>query len=211
MDVQKWLFDWIANQPFGVGLTVFGIGLLYGFFGYRFARFVLVFPTAGCGCILGALGAEYAGVPALYLMAAGGLLGAVLAIARPPAAAVIAGGATLAALGGYITWQFGFRANMPTTAMLLGGAAGLTLTWLTRHPMIIVITTLQGAGLIMVGFVGVAAKVMPTMCTTFRHMAQDYGVMVPVLLSMLTVTAYSIQANSRRGSMFTGMERAPKV
>ena len=87
---------------------------------------------------------------------------------------------------------------------------GLVLGLVSREPMAILFTTLQGAGLTIVGFVGLSSTVLPTLGQTFRQMAGNNGLLVPVLIVMLTVTGYSYQASSRQGDIVSGLKDSPQ-
>ncbi len=88
----------------------------------------------------------------------------------------------------------------------LVGGVGLLLTLISRQAMTLLVTTVQGAGLVVTGFVCVSSAAMPSLGNTFRSMAHEYGVIVPVLMTMLCVTGFSYQSAARQGDIFTGSQ-----
>ncbi len=212
MNWQTSVFYWVAHQPTLTGLAIFAAGLVFGFVGYRMIRYLIGLPSAGVGALLaGLLAWQFPDIPPGPLVGGSAILAGVLGLAFPRPAVVICSAATWAALGAYIATQFGMK-DMPVliTAGVLGGSA-LLLTLISRQPMMLVMTTLLGAGLLIVGFVGVASGIMPGMAATFRGMAAQYSVIVPVLLLMISVMAYSCQALARQGDMVTGAQAQPRV
>ena len=68
----------------------------------------------------------------------------------------------------------------------------------------IVVTILQGAGLLVVGFVGVTCELVPSLGLTFVEWADRLPLMVPVLMVMLCVLGYSVQYNAFNGDISSG-------
>lgn len=211
MDLQKAVFDWISNQPALTGLTVAAAGFLYGFCGYRMIRFLVILPMAGLGCLLGLLLSGIAGLPLPPALAAGALLGVVIGIAWRQGAIMLVGGATWAALGGYLATQFDWPDMVALIVAALFGTTGLVLTAFSRAPMIVLFTTLQGATLIVIGFVGLSDAFVPSLAGTFRGLASSQAVAVPLLILMISVTAFSYQASARQGDLYTGMRSQPRA
>lgn len=205
MHLQKLVFDWAASQSAITGVAILGAGLVYGLFGLRGIRFLLPLPSAGLGCLIGWLAASFGNLPAVPCLGSGALLGLLLGVAWPRVATIIIGGATWAALVGYLTNRFGAPDEITLGAMVLLGIGGLVLTAVSRAAMTVLFTTLLGAGLVVVGFVALASDAIPSLGHTFRSMANGHAVLVPILLGMVSVTAYSYQASARRGDLFTGM------
>ena len=69
--------------------------------------------------------------------------------------------------------------------------------------MTVVMTTLQGTVLMIVGFVGAASELAPSVGLTFRDWADGQSLLVPILLLMLFVTAYSYQSSAQRGDIIS--------
>lgn len=206
IDCQKLVFDWAASQPAVTGAAVLGAGLLYGFQGIRMIRFLILPVCAGAGCLLGLSISQWTPAPAWAAMTGVAILGVVLGLVAPRSATVLANGVTWAALGAYFASQLGMK---EVGTLLTGGVLGLLGTVfavLSREAAITLSTTLQGAALMVVGFVGLSSNVLPSLGTTFRRIAGDYSLVVPLLLTMLAITAYSIQASTRQGDLLSGSQ-----
>lgn len=212
MDPQKIVFDWAAAQPAFTGLVIFAAGFVYGFCGYRMIRYLLVVPSAAIGALAGWLVSVWLpNLPPLMLAAFSGLIGAALAVAFPRALIAVNCALTFGGLAAYL-FGLGGASNLVALIVLgLVGLIALIVALLSRHAMAILFTTFQGVSLIVVGFVCMATNILPTLGATFRALAHNQAFTVPVLLLMLSVTAYSYQASSRQGDMFTGMGAPPAV
>lgn len=207
---QHLLFTWITAQSAATGLVVMAAGLLAAAHGFRMIRFLLALCGAGVGYAAGVGIAPLAQVPAL---AAGAILGTVCAAAGaawPRAVAVVINAATWAIGGAYLAEQFGARGIAWWLPTALLGAAGATLMLVSPRSITILMTSLQGSAVFIVGFAGVADAVLPVLGSTFRSWAQHRSLILPVLVGMLAVTAYSYQANARRGDLRTAGSEGPR-
>jgi hypothetical protein len=212
MDYQRMLFDWAAAQSGLTGLAILVGGLLYAFCGFRLIRYLLAVPAAGLGAFLGLHAWTYQPqLPVWMFVGAGGIVGGVAAFAIPAATVAVCSGATWGAVGGYLAVQLGAGPLPAAIALGVCGIVGVVLGLISRAPMIVLFTTLQGAALLVIGFVGVASAVLPSLGGTFRALAQSQSLVVPTLLGMLTVTGFSYQASARQGDMFTGSTASPPV
>mgnify|MGYP005836897091 CR=1 FL=1 len=206
---QHLLFTWITAQSAATGLVVMAVGLLAAAHGFRMIRFLLALCGAGVGYAAGVGIAPLAQVPTL---AAGAILGTVCAAAGaawPRAVAVVISAATWAIGGAYLAEQFGARGLgwwIPTGLL---AATGGVLMLVSPRSMTILMTSMHGAALFIVGFAGVADAVLPVLGSTIRSWAHHRSVILPILLGMLTITAYSCQANARRGDLRTGGADGP--
>lgn len=212
-DIQETAFDWVTGgaQPGLTGAALLAMGLLYGLCGYRMIRSLVVVCAIGLGLLAGHLAASLTGLPPIIVLPAGGLLTGLAALKWRSAAIVATGGTTWALVGGYLTAQFG---GEETTVLIVAGVLGLLgviLTLVSRAPMVVLFTTLQGAALIVLGMVGVASDAMPALGHTFLSLAGRNGAVVPILLLLMTITAYSYQATSRRGDIISGSEAGPNI
>lgn len=210
-NIQYTLLQWVAHQPGITGAVLFAAGLLYALCGFRLIRYVAVLPCCGLGCLVGATVASWLEIPPGFLTGALGAAGAALALHWVLAGVVVSCGATWVALAGYLALQFGFSATIVTTAAIIAGVVGTVLTLLSRNSMIVLVTTIQGAALIVLGFTGMATEVLPTVGGTFRRLAADYALTVPVLLMMLAFTAYSCQVSAQQGDIIVGAEAPPRL
>lgn len=206
---QQLLFDWITAQSIATGLVVMATGLLAASHGFRMVRFLL----AVCGFGVGygaawALGSFVPLPPSVAGLAAGSMC-AVAGVAWPRPARVVVSAVTWAIGGAYLAEHFGARGLgwwIPTGLL---GAAGGVLMLVSPRSMTILMTSLHGAALFILGFTGVADAVLPVLGGTLRSWAHHRSAILPVLLGMLTLTAYSCQANARRGDLRTGRADGP--
>ena len=136
-------------------------------------------------------------------------MGGAAALAWPRPALVLASGATWALLGGYLADEFSLPGDLVWIAFGLCGGIATVMAVLCRRAMTILLTSLQGAALTVVGFVGLSATLLPSISTTFRAWSDGRSLVVPVLMGMLATTAYSCQANLCQGDIVTGSEAVP--
>jgi hypothetical protein len=211
VECQTRLFDWIAAQHGLMGATFLVLGLLYGLCGYRFIRFLVLVPCTGLGCLVGFVLADVAKLPPGVTVPVMGVLGGILAIGHRWGAILLTSTATLGALGAYLTTQAGACLTVVLIGVGICATLGLVLTLLSRQSMIMLHTTLLGAALCVVGFVGLAAATMPEVAGSFRRLAYNYWLVVPLMLLMACVTLYSYQANLRQGDILTGSRVHPQL
>jgi hypothetical protein len=204
MDYQDLIFRWASFQTGGTGASIFTFGLLYAFFGFRFSRLLLAVSAGGFGALAGWHLADPAGQPpaAAALMLAAGTVA--LALRYRQAGVVVAAAATFAALGYYLAAQFGLPTVAKSVCAAAGSGLGMAFAWLNRRAMPLAVTTVQGAVLMIVGFVGLSNALLPSLGITFVEWAATWSLLVPVLLGMLCVTAYSYQANAQQGDIRSG-------
>jgi hypothetical protein len=204
MDYQQLIFRWASFQTDGTSAAIFTFGLLYAFFGFRFSRFLLAVSTCGVAAVAGW---NLAGLANLPPAATALLLAAVMAAAAMrygQVGLVTAAAATFAALGYYLTTQIGLQVSARWACAAVSGGLGLAFTFLNRRAMPLVVTTVQGATLMIVGFVGLSSALLPSLGITFVQWAADWSLVVPAVLSMLWVTAYSCQTTMQQGDIRTG-------
>lgn len=203
-DFQQVIFSWVTSQPAATGAVLLAAGLLSGFLGFRMIRFLVVLSCGGLGGLAGAFAAGLAEYPLAIPAVAGGFFGVVAGLAWPRVALAVSAGGTLAFMGSYLAMQLGFRGNGVWITFALCGAAGTALGLLSRQTMALVSTTLQGAVLMIVGFVGLSNGLLPSLGATFQSWARGSSMMVPLLLTMVTATAYSVQCSKQQGDICTG-------
>ena len=100
--------------------------------------------------------------------------------------------------------QVGLPGELRWACMLLAAGLGITFAWLSRRSMPLVVTTLQGVGLMIVGFVGISNALAPSLGMTFLEWSASRSLLVPVLFVMLSLTAFSFQANADQGDIRSG-------
>ncbi len=201
---QQTILFWIGDQPWLTGLVILAAGLLSAFCGYRMARLLLP-AAAAAGAWLGTIAlAPHWNLPEVATAAAAAGLAGAAGLAWPGFASVAGGAVIWGVLGGYLFGQFGLKGTPLIIGLALSGAAGAVLALVCRRTMVMLMTSITGAALIIVGAVGVSGTLLPAFSNTFRLYARDWPWSVPVLLSMLVMMAYSCQANYRQGDLRTG-------
>lgn len=199
MQYQKLLFDWVSGQSGLVGVVILAAGLLYGMYGVRMLRLILAMTAGGLGAGFSAGVSAHVGVPPALAMLVGGGLGAWAGLAWPRFSRVIIGGITGAFVGAYLLSECGIRGPAVAIAAGVVGLAGMVLTGLNPRTLVVVVTSVHGAGLVVIGLVGLASDLIPTVGYTFRQWTARPSLIPPVLITMLVVTFYSYQVHARLG------------
>ena len=202
-DAQSLIFRSATNWPEATSLFIVGAGLLFLLQGFRFARFLLPIGCMGGGLVLGGIVAELADLPPAAAMVVAAILG-VLALARYVVGVKLGSAFTFGALAQYLAVQLGFGPNPVLVITIVGMLIGLSLFWVCRRSLPILITMLQGSGLLIVGFVGLTSAAVPSLGLTFQDWAERIPLMIPVLIVMLCTLGYSVQANALQGDMEVG-------
>jgi hypothetical protein len=204
-DFQTIAFRWITQQDAPLALLVFGLGMLYAFQGFRMFRALLVLSAGICGWCAGAHTCTlFSFDPRL-----GGLLGTATFVAACLKSQKLGVAVLSAAFWGLLAGYLAHQMHMPVAAaygsVLVCGGLGMLFAHLNYMPMTVVLTTVQGAILMMIGAVGMTDKYMPTVAETFRSWSYSQSLLVPILLVMVGVMAFSIQSNARKGDMRSGV------
>ena len=202
--MQTDILLWAATQPAITGLVVFGLGVVYAFFGFRFFQFLLAVSCAMLGWLVAAVVATAAGIsPTEPGIAAALVLGGASFKWQKPAAAFAAAG-TWTLLTAYLAGQVGLPSTGVLVVAVLGGGLGLLFAILSFRTMVVVVTTMQGVVLMAVGWVTLASRLVPSIGGTFRCWANSQALVLPIFLAMLFATAFSYQAMHRQGDIKTG-------
>jgi hypothetical protein len=106
--------------------------------------------------------------------------------------------ATWAIIGAYLAGQFGLGREAGLVAAGLAGVGGLVHALLDYRGTTMVLTTVQGAVMLVIGWVSVTSQLAPSLGVTFREWANSQELLVPGFLAMLFATAYSCQAMRRQ-------------
>ncbi len=202
-DFQGLIFRFASHWSAATSLAVLGIGLLYLLQGFRFARFLTAVSCVGGGLVVGGIAGELVGRPLPAALAAGATLG-LLGLFRFRAGLVLASAFTGSALAQYLAAQLGVNPIITLIAAGIGFPVGFSLIWVCRRTLPILVTIVQGAGLLIVGFVGITNATAPSLGQTFLEWAAAIPLMVPGFVLMLCVLGYSVQANALQGSIETG-------
>jgi hypothetical protein len=203
VDYQKLVLGWIAHQHWTVGAVVMAAGLLYGFQGVRVFKFVLGLSSALIGLLAGLMAAVTFELPPIFVGPIFGAAAAAFSVSQQRTAMIGVGGATWGVLGHYLAMQVGLPGIAPLIAMAVTGGFGALFAYLCFRPMMVVVTSLHGIMLIVIGFVGMANKLMPTVGETFVVWAHSWTLLVPMLMTMLFVMSYSYQSSAQRGDIIS--------
>lgn len=205
---QGVLFNWAQAQGGMTALVLIGLGVTYLFMGFRFARFLMGVSAAALAYGSALLVAPPAdGAPELLPLGVGAVAG-LIALTRTRPATILVSIASCAALGFYLPSQLGLPLMICLPGMAVGAILGLSLHWLAKNELSVMLTTLHGAVLLVVGFVAMTHAALPSMSATFVTWSDRYGLIVPGMMTMLIVTGYAFQANARQGDMETGQGRS---
>lgn len=202
-DFQSLIFRAASHWSAVAGLVLLALGLLCTLQGFRFARLLLTIACVGGGFVLGGIAAGLTGLPPIVALISAAGLG-ILALKRYRVGLALASMFTFGALAQYLGVQLGLRPNIVLVAAGVGAAVGLSMTWVCHRPLPVILTTLQGAGLLIVGFVGLTNALAPSLGLTFIDWAANTRLMVPALMLMLCVLGYSVQANAQQGDLEAG-------
>lgn len=208
MDYQTYFLNNATSWPISTSLALFATGLLFGLQGFRFARFLMAVTCAAAGFVFGGFGSQAIGYPPVIGGFIAASLAGGLALARIRVGVTVSAIATFAIAGHYLVARFDPMGAAPWIAAALGGLIGLSLAWGEQRSLPILITTLQGAALMVLGFVGVAAALSPSLAGTFVGFSHDVPLFVPVLVGMLVAVGYSVQANLQQGDIRSGSPAA---
>jgi hypothetical protein len=203
-EIQDSVFRWALHQSQVTSLVLFGLGILFGLQGFRFARVLLSLTCAAGGFILGGVTASLLGLPLFGpSLVLAGVLGAV-SLWHFRLGVALAAMFTFGAVASYLAGRFDVSPSNAMFAGLGGVALGSALFYLYLRQTPILITTVLGAGLMIVGFLGLISRLAPSLADTFVRTADEYPVMTPVLGVMLCVLGFSVQANAAQGDVKTG-------
>lgn len=203
-DLQTTLFRWITAQSQGTGVMVFLIGMLYAFHGFRVFRFLLIVSSFALGWLIGLVTAALVPQSEVMLPIAGSLLLGLISLRWEQPALLLNSAATWGLLGLYLMERFDTQAMIALTASGILAGLGLLFARLCPRTMRVVVTTLQGVALLVIGFVGCSDIVAPSLAATFRAWADDVRLLIPVLMAMLFAAAYSYQSMLAQGDIKTG-------
>ncbi len=207
-DYQTSVFQWAAVQGEVNSLAIFLLGVCFTTQGYRFSRFLLAFATGVMAFAFSLAALHVPGVEPLFVALAVGAGLGLLAVGQPRLGTAFASIATFAALGYYLSFQCGLRDEFALMSGVVGAGCGTAALWLYTRPLPVVLTTIHGAALIVIGFVGLASATLPSMGATFVDWSSAMPAIVPTMLGMIFVTGYAFQANSRQGALETGSGRS---
>jgi hypothetical protein len=203
-DLQQAALNAATLWPTSTGLLVFGIGALCGLQGFRFARFFLAGSTALAGFAMGGLIAGLADLPPLSGAWAGaGTLG-VLSLVRFRVGVYLGSLITFTVLGLYLAARLELTPDARLAAGGIGFVIGSMAPYAFGRSAPIVITSVQGGILMILGFVSIASNWAPSLAATFVEWSGQVSFLNPMLLTMAFVLGFSVQSNLQQGDISTG-------
>lgn len=203
-DYQNIAFTWISTQHWSTGLVLFVCGLIYAFQGFRLFRLLLATSSALFGALLGAIAAPLVEQPPEFGAVAVGLGFLGLGIYVQQASVLLLCAGVWGILGHYVALQLGLTDVAAFAVLVLLGGLGALFARLCDRTMRVMLTVQQGTVLMVVGFAGLAARLVPSVGETFIAWSNRSTLLVPILLGVLFVTGYSVQASGQRGDIRTG-------
>lgn len=203
--VQDQILRWIATEPASMGLFIFGLGLLFGFEGWRFYRVLLGVVLATVGWIAGVIAGQAAGMPPMLLSVAGVALGGFIAWKATRWAETLGTASVAGAYGLYLGEQCHFPGSWPLACGAITAGLGAMFANVARRTIPTLVTALIGGFLMVVGVVGMTATYIPSFSNTFRDWAHAWPLIGPIMVGMAIAMSYAYQSNHRQGSMISGV------
>ncbi len=203
-DIPRLVFGWVSSQNPVTAAAVLGVGLLSGFYGFRMARLLMAVGTAVLACVGAMYLPDSLGVPREAAMVTAAVGGGAFGFSLRRASAVLLSAATFGLIGLYISGLIGLTGWYGLIPCALLASAAAVLALVSTEAMTMLFTTLQGAVLIVGGAAGLAGAYLTPVADTFRQWVNSGSPVVPVLLGMVAVTAYSVQSAKRQGDLVTG-------
>lgn len=204
VDIQGLIFRAVLHWSPTMALIVFGLGLLYMLQGFRFARALLALTCGGASFFLGTLAAGALGTLPMLSGSAVGLIGLLLALWRFRVGVLLASTYVISGITTYLVWRCGLPPNVVLCGTAVGALVGAFLFIACLRALPILLTTLQGAVLLVLGFTAVCNHVLPALSRTFVDWSESFWPTLPIMLTLFTITGYSVQANARQGDTRTG-------
>ncbi len=205
LDYQDFVFGWVLRQHWAAALVLTGAGMVYAFQGYRLFRFLLSVSAGVVGWLAGQIAGITLDFPPLICGACAAGIALLASLQYEKSTVVLINAGTWGLLGHYVGLKCGLASLGALATLGVAAGVGALLSHISLPKMRLALTTLQGVMLMIIGLVGVSQHVMPTVSSTFRAWSSGQSLLLPLLLGMLAVIAYSIQSNSMRGDMRSGV------
>lgn len=203
-DIQSIAFRWIGQQSLIAALVVAGTGLMFNLYGFRFGRFLMGLTAGAGGFVVGAIFGAVGGMPVEAVGGAFGLVFLAIGLWRYRVGIFISSVFVGAASANLLVSRFTGLPDSLAIATLMGGIAGGCLQWVCLKSLPIMITCVEGGFIMIVGFVGLAYWFAPSLAATYVNWSDSVPFMTPVMMIMLYVLGYSVQANAQQGDMRAG-------
>lgn len=203
-DYQTLILKWAASQSELTGAVLFIIGIVCAFQGQRMARGLLAAACGGLGWLVGQVLIPLVPLPAFFTCLGTAALVAVVAAIWPHVGTITASLSTFGLIGFYAGLQFDMRPDHTLIMAAIGGLLGVLFVWANYRLMPMVVTTLQGAVLMLLGFICVTDALLPSLSSSFVYFAHEQGLIVPIVVGMLFAAGYAFQTSISRGTIETG-------
>lgn len=207
LDPQGLIVDFARDWSQGTAAVVFIVGLLYAIQGFRFARVLLAISCAAAGWMLAATLRDLTaplGIPAIVVSAAAALALGVQPLIHYRTGVIIASVCTFAFMAFDLSARLIGEPRVVLLASIGGALFGGSLFWLHRRCLPLLVTAIHGSLLVLLGFVGISSSILPELADTFVGYAHDWPLMLPVLLTTLCITGYTVQLNAYQGDIVVG-------
>ncbi|MCG3128959.1 MAG: hypothetical protein CHACPFDD_03855 [Phycisphaerae bacterium] len=204
LDYQNIVFNWVSAQHWSTALVIFVCGLIYAFQGFRLFRLLLAVSSAVFGALLGAIAAPHVDQPPELGAVAVGLGFLALGICVEHASVLLLCAGVWGILGHYVALQLGLADVAAFAVLVLLGGLGALFARLCNRTMRVMLTVQQGTVLMVIGFAGMAVRLLPSVGDTFIAWSNRSSLLIPILLGVLFVTGYSVQSSAQRGDIRTG-------
>lgn len=202
--VQDELLTWVAREDGVVGVFIFAVGLVIGFFGFRLFLPIVALLLGGGGWLAGAVLAEQATLPPLICSGAAAVTLLVVGLKWRRAGEVFGGGVLFVGLGLYLAQQLGLEDLWLLIVTGVIGLFGFLFALLCPRTNPLAVTTLLGSVLILTGLVGFTSDYFPAFGQTLRSWARSWSLLMPVLIGMFVAMTYSYQELHKQGDMRSG-------
>ncbi len=205
-EYQRILVELMASETWLTGLVIMGVGLLSGFYGFRMFRYLVILYCAGLGAWGGWELTKLVDISPPLVMGGLASIAGLLALRWPRPGTVCASAGIWGAVAGYLLLQFGFGSTVVLSAFGVGLAIGLVFAILYPRTTPVLLSTMVGSALIVLGFIGLSCDLLPAVGNTVKVWALGKSPFITMLLIVLTVMAYSVQAMEKQGDMYTGRQ-----
>lgn len=204
VDFQDVLFRSVSRWSAFSGLALFLMGVFFALQGFRFARILIALSAAGGVFFVAFALAPLAQLPPEATGGAAGVAVLGVALMKPRFGGWLSAVFIFGALLHFMATRVGLRTDWVNTVGLVGCALGGGMPWIARRSLGLVLTTLLGSGLMLVGFVAATSALLPGLADTFCDWASRFSLVTPVMLLMFFVLGYSVQANAQQGDVMSG-------
>lgn len=202
---QTEILRWVSHQPGITGLAIFFVGVVFAFSGHKFFPGMLAIVCAGLGWLLGYVASLYMDVPEQILPAILAVLCGILGVTVRKLGVMMVAAATGGIVGMYFSDQLGMLPMLIIAFTIVCAGLATMFSFLCPRSAPLMITTILGTMMLVVGFVGLSTMIVPSVGITLRMYANSFSLLLPFLGGMVFIAAYSYQSMHLRGDMETGV------